>query len=111
MRDRLAGRITVVGRRILARTGSCDKPDSIDGHNAIVQLQRADEPGGEGDVLLWDTARAMALGHGLGDIGSAPGRDVDVDLATECANPSALLSLEALLEDRSEDVPMYPASR
>ncbi|MGM0494777.1 MAG: pectate lyase, partial [Armatimonadota bacterium] len=111
-----------------------------------------------GDELLWDTARAMALGHGLGDIGSAPGQDVDVNLDTDNAHPHALfavlevargsdheayrdlaerigdniiasrfhpelrvnvpsieplalLSLEAVLQDRSEDVPMYNASR
>ncbi|MFW6437961.1 MAG: pectate lyase, partial [Armatimonadota bacterium] len=59
------------------------------------------------DPLLWDTARAMARGHDLGDIGTAPGEDVDPDLETDCANPSALFALLEIM--RASDHEAYRA--
>ena len=48
-----------------------------------------------GDPLLWETARAMARGCGLGDLGRTPGDRVAVDLGTSCSDP---LVLYAVLE-------------
>ena len=60
-----------------------------------------------GDRLLWETARSIARGHGLGDLGSAPGRDVRVNLDTENAHPMALFGLLEVW--RMADVPAYRA--
>jgi pectate lyase len=58
-----------------------------------------------GDQALWETARAIARGHGLGDIGSAPGQDVDVDLETDNAHPHALFGMLEII--RATDDPAY----
>lgn len=58
-----------------------------------------------GDDLLWDTTRAMALGHGLGDMGSAPGQDPDVNLRTDNDNPYALFALLEII--RASDHQAY----
>lgn len=60
-----------------------------------------------GDDTLWDTARAMARGRGLGEIGAKPGVGVEVDPTTREADP---LILFALLEIcRISDDPGYRA--
>jgi len=46
-----------------------------------------------GDGLLWSTARAMARGHGLGDIGTAPGEGVRPAAPPDCADPDALFAV------------------
>ncbi|MFP4250856.1 MAG: pectate lyase, partial [Armatimonadota bacterium] len=58
-----------------------------------------------GDRDLWQTARAIARGHGLGDIGSAPGRDIDVDVDTDNAHPHALFGVLEII--RAADDPAY----
>lgn len=58
-----------------------------------------------GDAELWKTARSMARGRGLGDFGSAPGVNVDVNLATDNADPLALYALLELC--RMSDAPAY----
>ncbi len=45
------------------------------------------------DETLWNTARAMGRGHGLGDIGVAPGTGVDVDLDTNASSPELLFGV------------------
>ena len=45
------------------------------------------------DPLLWQTARGIARGNGLGDIGSAAGQAAAVDVQTECHDPFALLAV------------------
>jgi pectate lyase len=58
---------------------------------------------GEPDV--WETVRAMARGRGLGEIGSAPGVDVDVNLATDEADSHVLFGLLEIC--RASDDPSY----
>jgi len=58
-----------------------------------------------GDPVLWDTARNMARGHELGDIGSAFGENVDVNLATDNADPVALYAVLELC--RIKEMPAY----
>ncbi|MGI5820267.1 MAG: pectate lyase [Armatimonadota bacterium] len=59
------------------------------------------------DETLWDTARAMARHRGIGDIGSAPGVEVDLNLETDNSDP---VMLYAVLEIcRSSDHPDYRA--
>lgn len=58
-----------------------------------------------GEPVLWETARRIARGHGLGDLGSTPGRQVEADLETSNADP---LMLYVLLETMQiEDSPQY----
>lgn len=45
-----------------------------------------------GDAFLWQVARDLARGIGLGDIGPV-GEAPQMDMATTCANPNALLGL------------------
>ncbi len=60
-----------------------------------------------GDETLWETARAMSRHRGVGDIGSSPGVDVDVDLETDNSDP---IMLHAVLElCRSSDHQDYRA--
>jgi pectate lyase len=54
---------------------------------------------------LWDTARSMARGHGLGDLGSAPGEAVAVNLDTDLADPIALFGILEVC--RTADIPEY----
>ena len=57
------------------------------------------------DPALWDAVRSMAQGLGLGDLGSAPGEEVDVNLDTTRSDPDALF---AILEiSRTADEPAY----
>ena len=46
-----------------------------------------------GDASLWTLARGSAKASDLGDIGAAPGRDVQLNLATRNDDPFALFSL------------------
>lgn len=46
-----------------------------------------------GDATLWTTARGIAKAAGLGDIGTAPGRDVALNLATTNYDAFALFSV------------------
>ena len=59
------------------------------------------------DKTLWQTARDMARGFGLGDIGTAPGNGVKLDLKTECSSP--ILLFTALELCRTSDDPAYRA--
>ncbi len=52
-----------------------------------------------GDPTLWETTRAMARGRGLGEIGSAPGVGVNVNLDTDQADPHVLLGLLEICRD------------
>jgi pectate lyase len=54
---------------------------------------------------LWETARGIARGHGLGDLGSSPGKEVRVDLETDSADPVALFGVLEVC--RSSDAPAY----
>ncbi|WJM82390.1 pectate lyase [Pectobacterium brasiliense] len=45
------------------------------------------------DAELWRVARGIARAQGLGELGSAPGKDVKVDLATKNNDPYALFAL------------------
>jgi pectate lyase len=56
-----------------------------------------------GDPTLWKMARSSARNAGLGDIGETPGRDARVNLATDCANSSALFSLLDLYRQTHAD--------
>ncbi|MGI5820266.1 MAG: pectate lyase [Armatimonadota bacterium] len=58
-----------------------------------------------GDATLWETARGMARGQDLGDIGSAPGVDVDVNLETGNSNPLVLFGVLEIC--RSSDEQAY----
>ncbi len=58
-----------------------------------------------GDPIFWETARQMARGNGLGDIGSRPGQNVAIDMN---APGSAYEEIFALLElYRAADHPDY----
>ncbi|MFP4191480.1 MAG: pectate lyase [Candidatus Hydrogenedentota bacterium] len=58
-----------------------------------------------GDPVLWEAVRSMAQGLDLGDFGSAPGEDVDVNLDTSRSDPNALF---AILEiSQTADEPAY----
>ena len=58
-----------------------------------------------GDEALWETARSIGRGNGLGDLGTAPGQDVDIDLETDNSDPVALFGLLEIL--RAADEPQY----
>ncbi len=60
-----------------------------------------------GDPLLWEMARAMARHQGVGDIGSSPGADVDVDLETTNSDPNMLYAVLEIC--RSNDHADYRA--
>ncbi len=45
------------------------------------------------DPLLWQTARSIAKGNDLGELGSEPGRNVAVNLATQSSNADALFAV------------------
>ena len=49
-----------------------------------------------GDQVLWETARGIARGHGLGDLGETPGEDAALNLDTENADPVAVFALVEL---------------
>lgn len=57
------------------------------------------------DSELWETARSIARGHGLGDLGSAPGQDVRVHLETDNSDPIALFGVLEVWH--SADAPAY----
>jgi pectate lyase len=46
-----------------------------------------------GDSAHWQTARSIARGNDLGDIGVTPGDSAKVNLDTSCAEPNALLAM------------------
>ncbi len=46
-----------------------------------------------GDPLLWETARSIGRAHGLGDLGSQPGKEAQVNLKTDNADPVALIAV------------------
>ncbi|HDP33853.1 MAG TPA: pectate lyase, partial [Candidatus Hydrogenedentes bacterium] len=46
---------------------------------------------------LWHTARHIGRGHGLGDLGAAPGVEAAVDLDTDASDPQLLFGLLELL--------------
>ena len=50
-----------------------------------------------GDDLLWQTARGIARGNGLGDLGAKPGAGAEVHAQTDCADPLALFGLLEIL--------------
>jgi len=58
-----------------------------------------------GDSTLWQTARSIARGQGLGDLGTAPGDSVQVNLKTDNADPVALMGVLAVW--RTADLPEY----
>ena len=45
------------------------------------------------DETLWNTARAIGRGNGLGDLGVAPGTGVDVDFETNASDPQLLFGV------------------
>ncbi len=49
-----------------------------------------------GDRVLWETARGIARGHELGDLGARPGKAVAVNLDTGNADPVAVFALVEL---------------
>ena len=59
------------------------------------------------DETLWKTARAMARGYGLGDIGTTPGKDIKLDPDTACSSPILLFAMLELC--RISDDPAYRA--
>ena len=58
-----------------------------------------------GDPAIWETARAMARGNGLGDPGTAPGVEMQVNLDTANADPVALYAVLEMI--RIVDNPAY----
>ena len=46
-----------------------------------------------GDETLWKTARNIGKGVGLGDLGSAPGKELSVNSKTESADARALFAV------------------
>ena len=58
-----------------------------------------------GDETMWETVRAMVRGLDLGDIGTAPGVGVDVNLETGANNPILLFGVLEIA--RSADVQAY----
>ncbi len=51
-----------------------------------------------GDEALWPTARSIARGLGLGDIGDAPGENVELNMETDHAGAHAVLALLELAQ-------------
>jgi pectate lyase len=49
-----------------------------------------------GDQFMWDMARNIASGHGLGDIGVTPESGTKLETATECWSPYTLLGFVEL---------------
>ena len=64
-----------------------------------------------GDELLWQMARSIAKGHGLGDLGAAPGQGVRVNTKTACADPLALFGLLEILRTSKNDAYLELARR
>lgn len=54
---------------------------------------------------LWNTARHIGRGHGLGDLGAAPGEALDIDLATDASAPELLFGVLELI--RAAPQPEY----
>ncbi|SFL42852.1 pectate lyase [Gracilibacillus orientalis] len=46
-----------------------------------------------GDIEFWHMSRSIAKGNGLGEIGDQPGREVNINLDTECSDPIALFAI------------------
>src|SRR6185312_5481043 len=51
-----------------------------------------------GDPLMWKMARSIAADYNLGDLGAAPGENVQVNLGTDCYSAVALFSVLDLYE-------------
>ncbi len=49
------------------------------------------------DETLWNTTRHMGRGHGLGDLGIAPGTGVEVDFDTTASDPRLLFGILELM--------------
>ncbi len=64
-----------------------------------------------GDEALWTTARHMARGNGLGDIGVRPGEAADVNLDTDNADPLALFALLDIYRGAPDDAYLDLARR
>ncbi|MDY0164950.1 MAG: hypothetical protein RBS80_00315 [Thermoguttaceae bacterium] len=60
-----------------------------------------------GDEALWETARAIARGNGLSDLGTTPGQGMKLDLKTGNSDPVALFAVLELC--RASDDPAYLA--
>lgn len=58
-----------------------------------------------GDEQLWEVARQMARGHGLGEIGTAPGKQLKCNLKTSHAQPVGLFAVLEL--HRADPHPEY----
>lgn len=46
-----------------------------------------------GDIELWDMARKIAKGNGIGDLGYEPGIGVEMNRDTDCSDPIALFAI------------------
>jgi pectate lyase len=57
------------------------------------------------DEELWQTARSIAKGQGLGDLGNKPGSEINVNLESGNADPLALFGLLEVI--RIQDAPAY----
>ncbi len=53
------------------------------------------------DEKLWQTARSIAKGNSLGDLGVEPGRGLKINLETKCSDPKALFALVDLFRATS----------
>lgn len=45
------------------------------------------------DEKLWQTARSIAKGNGLGDLGVEPGKGLQLNLETECSDAKTIFAL------------------
>jgi pectate lyase len=54
------------------------------------------------DEELWNTARSIGIGNGLGDLGSVPGRNPDLNHETDCHDARALFALLDIYRATSE---------
>lgn len=50
------------------------------------------------DEKLWQTARNIGKGNGLGDLGVQPGKEIKIDLETKCSDAKALFALVDLFK-------------
>jgi len=64
-----------------------------------------------GDKLMWDTARSIAKGNGLGDIGESPGAAPGLNPSTGCDEPEMIFGLLDLYEKTGERAYLDLATR
>ncbi len=50
------------------------------------------------DQKVWEVLRSICMSFSLGDIGTAPGENIDVDIYTDCNDANMLLTLSRLYE-------------